>query len=166
MSEANALDAYITSILPDLIAQLSAMGGKASSDKIERIICPSCNEPEAWTYVADPNTIHCNRKNKCGVSTHVKDFAPHLWSNWAKRHPATDDDPNATARNYLLGRGLDTSKFKYEQTDYYGKPAVAIRCSWTSRRWLRLIDIPKGSKDKNRWDGKKETDPKDFALGF
>ena len=162
MSEANALDAYIKSIFPDLIAHLSAMGGKASGDRIKRIICPSCNEPEAWTTVADPSTIHCNRKNNCGVSTHVKDFAPHLWSNWAKRHPATDDDPNATARNYLLGRGLDVSKFKFEQTTHRQRgfkpvPAVAIECSWTSRRWLRLIDVPKGIEGKTRW-GKGEGD--------
>ena len=167
MSETNALNTYITSIRPNLIARLSAMGGKVRGDRIERIVCPSCNEPEAWTTVADPSTTHCNRKNNCGVSTHAKIFAPHLWENWAKRHPATDDDPNATARNYLLGRGLDISKFKFEQTTHRQRgfkpvPAVAIECSWTSRRWLRLIDIPKGIEGKSRWDGQKETDSKPY----
>ncbi len=157
MSEANALDAYVTSIIPDLIAQLSAMGGKVSGHRIDSIMCPNCNKPKAWTKIDDPSTIHCNRKNNCGESTHVKIFAPHLWSNWVNRFPATDEDPNATARNYLLGRGLDISKFKFEQTTHkqHGLkpiPAVAIECSWTSRCWLRLIDIPKGIEGKACWE--------------
>ena len=41
MSEANALGAYITSIFPDLVAQLSAMGGKASGDRIKVLYAPA-----------------------------------------------------------------------------------------------------------------------------
>ena len=156
MSKADALDPYIELIRPDLITRLEAMGGKANGDRIERIVCPSCNMPEAWTYVADPSTIHCNRKNNCGVSTHVKDFAPHLWGNWAKRHPATDDDPNATATAYVLGRGLDPSKFEYKQTTWREKGhtivAIAFECPWNKRHWLRFIDVPKDIEGKTRWE--------------
>ena len=156
MSKADALDPYIELIRPDLITQLEVMGGKANGDRIERIVCPSCNMPEAWTYVTDPSTIHCNRKNNCGVSTHAKIYAPHLWENFWKRHPATMEDHHATARAFLLGRGLDPSKFNYKQVIWSEKGrkilAVAIECFWTKRRWLRLIDVPNNIEGKTRWE--------------
>ena len=113
-----SIDAFLELHREELIAILEGKGGKIRDKKINGIECPNCNKPEAYSFVADPSTIICNRKNNCGVNTHAKTFAPQLWSDWAKRHPATDDDPNATATAYILGRGLDPSKFEYKQTTW------------------------------------------------
>ena len=97
----------------DLLGHIAkGMGGKLSGDNITKIICPKCGKPEAWTKVADPSTIHCNRKNNCGASTHAKTFAPHLWGNWSERFSPTKEDPHRTARIYLRSRRLDTSNPK------------------------------------------------------
>ncbi|MDA0288066.1 MAG: hypothetical protein O2885_07485 [Proteobacteria bacterium] len=65
---------YIKSIKPGLIAHIEeSMGGQVSGENITKIICPSCEKPEAWTKLADPSTIICNRKTQCGRSTHCPD---------------------------------------------------------------------------------------------
>ena len=148
---------YIKSIKPGLIAHIEeSMGGQVSGENITKIICPSCEKPEAWTKVADPATIHCNRGNHCGVRTHAKTFASHLFGNWEKRHPPSKKDPKATARAYLKSRSLDPDKFEFEQGTWkeQGKTitTVAFQCPWTDRRWHRLLDIPKGIEGKTRWD--------------
>jgi len=151
-----SIDAFLELHREELIAILEGKGGKIRDKKINGIECPNCNKPEAYSFVADPSTIICNRKKNCGVNTHAKTFASQLWSDWAKRHPATDDDPNATATAYILGRGLDPSKFEYKQTTWREKShtiaAIAFDCHWTKRRWLRFIDIPKGIEGKTRWE--------------
>jgi len=149
-------NSYYESIREDLIAHLQGMGGRVSGSNITKIVCPSCGKPEAWTKVADPATIHCNRGNHCGVRTHAKTFAPHLFGNWEKRHPPSKKDPKATARAYLKSRSLDPDKFEFEQGTWkeQGKTitTVAFQCPWTDRRWHRLLDIPKGIEGKTRWD--------------
>ena len=151
-----SIEAFLELHREELIAILEGKGGKIRDKKIVSIECPNCNQSVAYSFVADPSTIICNRKNNCGVNTHAKTFAPQLWSDWAKRHPATDDDPNATATAYILGRGLDPSKFEYKQTTWSEKghkiTAIAFECPWTKRRWLRFIDIPKGIEGKTRWE--------------
>ena len=146
---------FLEQIREDLIAQLLGMGGRISGENITKIICPNCGEPEAWTKQADPSTIHCNRKNNCGASTHAKTFAPHLWGNWSERFPPTEEDPHRTAKIYLQSRGLDTGKFQFEQGHWKGKgwerATVAFKVPWTNRRWHRLIDPPDGV-GKTRWD--------------
>ena len=97
---------FLELIRNELITHLQEQGGWISGDNITKIICPSCGKPEAWTKQADPSTIHCNRKNNCGVSTHAKTFAPHLWGNWSERFPPTEEDPHRTAKIYLQSRGL------------------------------------------------------------
>ena len=148
--------AFLESIRPDLLEHITKeMDGKLSGENIIKIICPSCRKPEAWTKQADPSTIHCNRKNNCGFSTHAKTFAPELWGNWSERFPPTDEDPHRTARIYLQSRGLDTSKFQFEQgrwkEDGWAVATVAFKCAWTDRRWHRLINPPDGV-GKTRWD--------------
>ena len=72
LSKDNCLELIRT----DLIEHITkGMGGRVSGESITKIICLKCGKPEAWTKVADPSTIHCNRKNNCGASTHAKTFA-------------------------------------------------------------------------------------------
>ncbi|MEK9704113.1 MAG: toprim domain-containing protein, partial [Deltaproteobacteria bacterium] len=146
---------FLELIRDDVIAHLQGMGGQISGENITKIICPSCGKPEAWTKLADPSTIICNRKNQCRVNTHYKDFASHLWGNWVERFPASKKDPHRTARIYLQSRGLDTNNFEFEQgywkEDGWAVATVAFKCNWTNRRWHRLIDPPAGV-GKTRWD--------------
>ena len=149
-------DTFLELIRADLLEYITTeMGGRVSGDNITKIICPGCEKPEAWTKVADPSTIHCNRKNNCGASTHAKTFAPHLWGNWSERFPPTNEDLHRTARIYLRSRELDTSKFAFEQGLWkeksWERATVAFKCAWTDRRWHRLIDPPAGV-GKTRWD--------------
>ena len=149
-------DTCLELIRPDLIDHITKeMDGQISVENIIKIICSSCGKPEAWTKVADPSTIHCNRKSNCGVSTHCKTFAPHLWGNWSERFPPTNEDLHRTARIYLRSRELDTSKFAFEQGLWkeksWERATVAFKCAWTERRWHRLID-PSDDVGKTRWD--------------
>ena len=53
---------YISQQHEDIIAHLQSLGGKLSGDSINSITCPSCGKAEAWTKVADPTVIICNRR--------------------------------------------------------------------------------------------------------
>ena len=140
----------------DIIAYLQSMGGKLSGNNIKKIPCPSCGKAEAWTKVADPTVIICNRREKCGTNKHIKSIAPHLFANWAERFPSSSTDPNATARAYLQARGLDPTKFDFEQGTWTEQghhiTTVAFSCPWTKKKWHRFLDIPKGIEGKTRWD--------------
>ena len=97
-------DTFLELIRADLLEHITKeMGGRVSGDNITKIICPGCEKPEAWTKVADPSTIHCNRKNNCGASTHAKTFAPHLWGNWSERFPTTKEDTHTALPGSTYG---------------------------------------------------------------
>ena len=150
-------DEFLKLIRKDVIGFIEKeMGGKVSGNNIHKITCPNCNNPEAWTKVADPTVIHCNRKKECGISTHIKEIAPHLFANWAERFPSTQADPKATARAYLHHRGLDPTKFNFEQGTWTeggcSITTVVFSFLWTKRKWHRFLDIPKGIEGKTRWD--------------
>ena len=140
----------------DIIAYLTELGGKVSGNNIKKIPCPNCKKAEAWTKVADPTVIICNRREKCRTNTHIKSIAPHLFANWAERFPSNPTDPNATARAYLQARGLDPTKFDFEQGTWIEQghhiTTVAFSCPWTKKKWHRFLDIPKGIDGKTRWD--------------
>ena len=140
----------VDSQLADLLTK-SPFDGKEQGDKITKIICPECGEAEAYTHVRDPSVIICNRKSKCGVSTHAKLFAPDLYGNFQHRFPPTKEDPFRTARNFVQSRGLDSNLFQFEQGFIEGHATVAIKIPWTNKRLHRLIDYKKKS-GKNRWD--------------
>ncbi|MDA0289080.1 MAG: toprim domain-containing protein, partial [Proteobacteria bacterium] len=147
---------YDSQFKEEIVAHLISMGGKVSGNNINSITCPSCGKAEAWTKAVDPTVIICNRKNNCGTNTHIKFIAPHLFANWAERFPSNPTDPNATARAYLRARGLDPTKFDFEQGTWseqsHNITTVAFSCPWTSKRWHRLLDVPKGIDGKTRWD--------------
>ncbi len=139
-----------------LVGELLRLGGVINGKNIQKIACPKCNKREAFSFVDSPFTIHCPRDNKCGEKTHIKDLVPELFNNWPELYPPTQADPNATARAYLKSRGLEPTRFRFEQGIWkergHSIPTVTFKCSWTDRRWHRLIDILKGIEGKARWD--------------
>lgn len=125
--------------------------GNVVGERIDKIVCVHCDQPEAWTYTADPFTVHCNRKNNCGVSSHVKNYAPEFFDEIWRKHPPTKESPIATSTAYLQGRSIDTDKIagQYGQGRVNGFHTVSVTPKWSSLPWHRLIG--KNGKDKNRW---------------
>lgn len=74
--------------------------------------CPSCNEPEAYTPPGNPFIVICPRGNKCGDRTLARDLFPDLFDRHEQHHPATQDNPNATAESYLRARGIDPATIR------------------------------------------------------
>mgnify|MGYP001373768553 CR=1 FL=1 len=143
----NEFSEQINAELADLLTK-SSFDGKEQRDKITKIICLECGEAEAYTHVQDPSVIICNRKNKCGVNTHAKLFAPELYGDFQHRFPLTKEDPFRTAGNYLQSRELGLDLFKFEQGFINSHATVAVTVPWSGKRWHRLIDY-KGTSNKN-----------------
>ena len=140
-------------------------------------VCPDCGQKTVWVKKEKPGRVWCNRENNCGYTATTKELYPDLFENYAQRHPATEEDPNATARAYLADRGFNDGKIAglYEQGYRpIGKgitaPTVRIRL-WDDCYWERIIDkkhvviagrknhFKKGTRIKNRhWE------PKGFTL--
>ena len=90
----------------------SQYGGRKVEKYLRQVQCPQCGNPECFTWLDSPMALVCQRSNKCGVTTLTQDLFPDLWSNLAEDHPPTKEDPRATARAFLLRRGLDPSKIQ------------------------------------------------------
>ena len=110
-----------------------------SNEKASNLICPACNQPEAYIYFNNPLTIYCNRLNHCGVKTPVIEAYPELNSKQNK------------AEWYLLSRGLNPSQVDYEQSTYNEYPTVCF--SFEGIKQHRLIGDGLAPKDKWRFDG-------------
>jgi hypothetical protein len=84
---------------------------------IQELICPECGRPEAWCYASRPFSINCNRQNNCCTQTPTLQLFPDIIQNVETEYPATKEDPNAPARQYLISRGLaasiDSLNFEY-----------------------------------------------------
>jgi hypothetical protein len=167
------LNNFQESIRQEIVDALTSAphNGQKSGQRVDKIVCIHCDQPEAWTHVADPFTVHCNRKNKCQHgSTHVKAYAPALFEDFAKKSPPTKKDPTATATAYLQSRGLNTDLItsQYGQGKIAGFHTVAITPEWSKLAWHRLIG--KEGKNKGKWDagakygGKAYTTSNDFSA--
>lgn len=114
--------------------------------------CPSCGKKELYASGIDPWTIQCGRLNKCSYQASTRELYPDIFTNWTKRNPPTQVNPNATADAYLqTGRGFDISKwqgcysqevFKDYQTDFTS-PTVRFNITNDGKvagYWERLIE--------------------------
>jgi len=79
---------------------------RSNGRTINGLICPACGDRTAWAYDAEPWAIVCNRKSNCGASTTTLELFSELRRNIEKDFPATKDEPDRPAREYLLSRGL------------------------------------------------------------
>ncbi len=121
---------------------------KQSGEWLQKGICPNCSKKSLWTHATNPRIVKCNRLNKCGLETHVKDLFDDLFKDWSKSYNPTPTNPTATADAYLTeGRGLSLVKIKgfYSQETYYDKQqnisSATVRFPLPNDGWWeRLID--------------------------
>jgi hypothetical protein len=90
---------------------------KSNGKTIQGLTCPHCGDKSAWAYADSPMSINCNRANSCGVPTKTLELFPEVRRNIERDYPATKEDPNRPAREYLKSRGLNKSlaglEFRY-----------------------------------------------------
>ena len=111
-------------------------------------ICPNCNRKSLWFSKDKPGRIQCNHESTCKpwYNKTPREIYPELFENYAERHPATEEDPKATARAYLEDRHFNPGIIAgwYDQGYYPLKnqtlaPTVRITL-WNGGYWERLID--------------------------
>lgn len=124
--------------------------------------CPDCNENELFCPSDEPTFVRCNRIDSCGYGESVRSILPHLFEDWSKQAPATDENPNATADAYLLHeRGLELAGLKkaYRQELYRdynsGLTSATVRFALPGGTyWERLIDRAGRFSSKARFESK------------
>jgi ssDNA-binding Zn-finger/Zn-ribbon topoisomerase 1 len=123
---------------------------RAGTDYMRGGTCPACGKKELFSRHDEPWFIKCGRESKCGQIWHVKEIYEDLFEDWSARFPADEQQPNATARNYLqFGRGfrLELIEGWYTQEHYWdsklGIGSAAVRFPLDKGgHWQRLIDRP------------------------
>lgn len=147
--------------------------------------CPSCGRNTLYIGKDNPYILRCERINHCGFEQSVREALPELFADIAKRHPPTEENPNATAHAYMgLDRGFDISKIRgwYEQaarqiphTTSFVPTVRFYLDAGRTRYWERLIGVKsKGDGPKALFGGQKKEDgtlfqgdvwtPPDFSL--
>lgn len=140
---------------PDLHREITTRltrdyNAKQEGEWLRKIECPACQKKEAFTHAEHPWVIKCARSKNCGAETHVKELFAELFDNWSDRHPATPENPNAAADEYLAtGRGFkrDLVRGWYRQESYFshelkeGSATVRFPLAGDAY-WERIIDRP------------------------
>lgn len=130
--------------------------------------CPSCGKNELFISKEKPWVVKCNRLNKCGYEEATRDLYPEIFTNFSKRYPATEKEPNRTADAFLgIDRGFDLSRIRgwYEQQSYQ-LPGTTEFCNTVrfyidaerTRYWERLIDKTKKDGQKANFGGRRKED--------
>ncbi|WP_067585372.1 hypothetical protein [Endozoicomonas ascidiicola] len=119
-------------------------------------ICPHCHEDGLWVYRDSPWSLICAKMNSCGAITDVRDHYQDLFENFTKRHPATETDPNASARAFLEYRGLNTGAM----ADWYTQEQMRLKDGSTAQSirfkisddcyWARLINQEDIRRNQNK----------------
>ncbi len=131
---------------------------KRAGNNLRQGICPNCGERECFVSLEKPYRVNCGRLNNCQWSETTRNLYPEIFENLSKRHPATPEDPNATADAYMTQlRGFDSSVIKgmYMQgnakhpkkEEYY--PAVKVIISQQCY-WLRIINAEDVRRSGNK----------------
>lgn len=112
-------------------------------------LCPNCNEKELFCSAKEPKIVRCGRQEKCGWEESVRSLFSELFEDFSKRHPPTDENPNASADAYLLDeRGLDLRLLRgsYSQELFRckktGHTSATVRFKVGDTYWERIIDKP------------------------
>ncbi|MDD5728260.1 MAG: toprim domain-containing protein, partial [Victivallales bacterium] len=142
---------YSDEILQELRQALindSSFSFRQAGDNLRQGICPNCGERECFVDLKQPWRVSCGRLNNCKWSETTRNLYPHIFENLSKRHPATEQNPNATADAYMTEvRGFDPEIIKGMYSQVYAKnkskeeyyPAVKVIISQQCY-WLRLIN--------------------------
>ena len=112
--------------------------------------CPQCEKREVFARADNPWVLRCSRADKCGWEQPTKERYPEIFDVWSKRHPATPENPNATADAYLSQqRFLDLRGLREAYTQEYWHDrdrnigTTTVRFSLPGGGWWeRLIDNP------------------------
>ena len=123
---------------------------RAGTNYMRGGVCPACGKKELYARHDTPWQIRCGRPERCGHIEHVKGIYEDLFEDWSKRAPATESDPNLTARTYLeFSRGLDAWQMTgwFTQENYVnqesGEASATVRFPLPNGGyWERLIDRP------------------------
>jgi hypothetical protein len=84
--------------------------------------CPDCGKKELYAKKDAPWVIRCGRLSKCAYEERTKYLYPDAFKQLNRKYPATQEDPEATARAYLrISRGFDLERISgwYTQGSYY-----------------------------------------------
>ncbi|WP_051249656.1 toprim domain-containing protein [Maridesulfovibrio zosterae] len=130
--------------------------------------CPDCGKKELFISKEKPWQLKCNRLNKCGYEEATRNRYPEIFTNFSKKFPATEAEPNRTADAFLgLDRGFDLSRIRgwYEQQSLQ-LPGTNEFCSTIrfyidaerTRYWERLIDKTKKDGRKAHFGGRRKKD--------
>lgn len=115
------------SMSPDLRARLlprlkADYQFKQNGDWLQNGKCPACGKKELFTSTENPWILRCGRANKCGAEFSVQSLYPEEFGKFNERHPATAENPNATADAYMSeARGLNVMRCKgyYSQEKFF-----------------------------------------------
>lgn len=117
-------------------------------------VCPNCHggkskEASLFAHAQAPWVIMCGR-SKCNEQLHIKEIYKDLFEDVSKRHPATAQNPTASADAYLsFNRGFDLHLVRgwYSQESYFDRQlnqgSATVRFELPEGGyWERLIDKP------------------------
>ena len=140
--------------------QLKYSKSKEKTKHISGLNCPGCNRPTAFISIDQPHRLSCSHTgSSCGWYETTRSRYRELWENLEDKHPATVEDPKATAKAYMSMRGFDLIKTEqwFEQGSVLlddGSLGVTVRFMlWDGFWWDRLInerDFVKHTKKKGK----------------
>jgi len=137
----------MTDLQLDIIQALKEEYGFKPYGEYLRGECPACGKKEAFTRADRPYVVFCGRENKCGERYSARDLFPRLFERFSERYPATQEDPDASARAYLLhDRGFHPDRIQglWHQGSRplpNGQQAATARFPlWDAHYWERIID--------------------------
>lgn len=131
-----------------------------STGWLRKGMCPECHggkskEPSLYAHHAAPWVLMCGR-GSCRHQIHIKDVFSDLFEDVSRNHPATPENPAASADAYLsFNRGFDLQQIRgwYTQENYWDQTldigSATVRFTMPDGGyWERLIDRPSrfGSK--------------------
>ncbi|WBA86494.1 toprim domain-containing protein [Endozoicomonas sp. GU-1] len=164
----------------DALMNDHSFGFKDKGKVLNQGKCPNCGRKSVWVPKDKPGRVQCDHETSCKpfhYSVTTKELYPELFENYAEKHPATEEDPKATARVYLNDRGFNSAIIAewYEQ-GYFplkgGEVAPTVRINlWDGFYWERIIDKKhvaqagrKNSYKKGIQYSGKHWEPKGFML--
>lgn len=108
--------------------------------------CPSCGKRELYISKENPYQLKCPRDNNCGYEESTRSRYPHLWEDLSKRVPATEADPHATAKAFLVNRGFDVARMQGMFTQ------EIRRIQGTEKQWLNIDVVRFPLWEGHYWD--------------
>ena len=141
---------------------------KDKGEYLRKGTCPSCNKNELFVRKRLPWQVKCSREGNCQYEETTRNLLPELFTNYSKRFPKTQENPNATADAYLShNRQFSLGKINgsYQQ-EAWRDPDTGEFCDTIrfylddkkTRYWERLIDKSKSNGQRANFGGLRKED--------